>query len=142
MGRIFINKNYYDIIDRWSKSDNLLDFNGIENIEKFSFISSFGLDNPINPQNRRDYIRYESIPTKYKSLLSAILIGSVDEKEIDQNANEDVCLNKSECCFEAGFPIFKEKVDKSNGDESLLCKRLMAEIDGLYETKVKTYLDK
>lgn len=141
MGRIFINKNYYDVVDKWSKDINLLDFNGIENIEKFSFISSFGINNPMKPQNRRDYIRYESIPTKYKSILSSILIGSVNEKEIDKNANEDCCLNMAEECFEAGFPVFKDKVDKSNGDEDLLCKRLMAEIDALYEAKVKPHIE-
>ena len=141
MGRIFINKNYYDTVDNWSKNKNLLDFNGIENIEKFSFISSFGVDNPAKPQNKRDYIRYESIPTKYKSILSSILIGSVDENDIDKNANEDCCLNKAEECFETGFLIFKEKVDSSGEDEELLCKRLMSEIDALYETKIKSELE-
>lgn len=141
MGRLFINKNHYDIVDYWSKDKNILDFNSIENIEKFSFVASLGINKPASVQARKDYIRYESIPTKYKSILSSILLGKSSEKEIDKCANEDICLDEAEKCFEAGFPILKQKIDSANGDEELLMKRMMDEIDLLYESIVKSNLE-
>ena len=140
--RIFINKKHRETIDFWSGEKNILDFKSIENIEKFTLAASLGIENPLPVSKPRDgYIRLSSIQTYNKALLSSILLGKAKNDEIDKCADEEKCFEEAEKCVESGFQILKDKLNEARGDEELLCKRLMAEIELLYETKVKPGLE-
>lgn len=139
--RIFINKKYKEIIDLWSGDKNILDFKEIENIEKFTLAAALGVNSPKDISgNREGYVRLTSIPTDSKSILSSILLGKSKNSEIDNYANEEKCYEEAERCVESGFSILKEKINNANEDDELLCKRLLSEIDMLYENKVKPLL--
>lgn len=140
--RIFINKKYKAYIDEWSNDKNILDFKTIENIEKFTIAAALGVNSPQAATGVREgYVRLQSIPSDSRAILSSILLGKADSKEVDGFSNEEACYNAAEECVESGFLILKEKIDQSNGDEDLLCKRLMVEIDRLYETNVKPSIE-
>lgn len=142
MDRIFINKKYKPIIDEWANERNILDFKTIENIEKFTIAAALGINNP-KPitEAREGYIRLQSISSDSKAILSSILLGQAKNDEIDLYSNEESCYKLAEECVESGFLKLKNLIDDSNGDEELLCKRLMIEIDRLYEVNVKNSLD-
>ncbi len=141
--RIFINKKYKPLIDSWSDDKNILDFKLIENIEKFALAAAVGMDNPKSIQGPKEgYVRLQSIPTDYKAILSSILLGKAKDEEIDSFANEEACYEEAEKCVENGITLLKEKFEDAKYDEDLLYKKLMYEIDSLYETNVKPYLDK
>ena len=140
--RIFINKKYKDSIDFWSSEKNILDFKDIENIEKFTLAASFGVNDPKPIDGKKEgYVRLASIPSDSRAILSSILLGRAKNGEIDAFANEELCYEEAERCVESGFLKLKDKINEAKGDEDLLCKRLMAEIDVLYETKVKPTLE-
>lgn len=139
--RIFINKKYKNWVDEWSNEKNILDFKTIENIEKFTIAAALGVDSPLPLIGGREgYVRLQSIRSDNKAILSSILLGKADSKEIDSCSNEEACYNEAEQCVESGFIKLKEKIDAAKGDEELLCKRLMVEIDRLYEINVKPYI--
>lgn len=136
--RIFINRKYKENIDEWSGDKNILDFKSIENIEKFTIAAALGVNTPKNISGVREgYVRLTSIPTNSKSLLSSILLGRAKNDEIDLFANEEMCYEEAEKCVESGLEILKDKINDARGDESLLCKRLMAEIERMYVTSVE-----
>lgn len=140
--RIFINKKYKEYIDDWSDEKNILDFKAIENIEKFTLAAALGVNSPSNINGAREgYIRLTSIPTNSKSLLACILLGKASNDEIDLFANDDLCYEEAEKCVETGFLVLKDRIDDAKGDEDLLYKRLLVEIDRLYETNVKQFIE-
>lgn len=140
--RIFINKKYKQYIDEWSNDKNYLDFKTIENIEKFTIAAALGVNNPIPIDGTREgYVRLQSISSDNKAILSSILLGKKNNQEIDGLANDEACYKYAEECVESGLSILKEKIDEANGDENLLCKKLMVEIDMLYETNVKPFIE-
>ena len=140
--RIFINKKYKPYIDEWSNEKNILDFKAIENIEKFTIAAALGINSPLPATGAREgYVRLQSIPSDNRAILSSILLGKANSKEIDGFSNEEACYSAAEECVESGLLILKEKIDQANGDEDLLCKRMMVEIDRLYETNVKPSLE-
>lgn len=140
--RIFINKKYKSWIDEWSNEKNILDFKAIENIEKFTIAAALGVNSPIPTTGAREgYVRLQSIPSDSKAILSSILLGNIESKKIDGCSNQESCYNEAEKCVESGFIKLKKLIDDANGDEELLCKRLMAEIDRLYESNVKPLLE-
>lgn len=139
--RIFINRKYKPWIDEWSNEKNILDFKTIENIEKFTIAAALGVNSPLPASGAREgYVRHQSIPSDSKAILSSILLGKAGNKDIDICSNEEVCYSAAEECVESGILKLKEKIDEANGDEDLLCKRLMVEIDRLYENNVKPYI--
>lgn len=140
--RIFINKKYKPYIDEWSSEKNILDFKTIENIEKFTIAAALGVNSPLPAMGAREgYVRLQSIPSDNKAILSSILLGNVDNKRIDESSNEEACYKAAEECVESGLLKLKEKIDDCGGDEELLCKRLMVEIDRLYEINVKPSIE-
>ena len=140
--RIFIDRNYKQYIDKWSDEENILDFKDIENIEKFTLFAAMGINNPIPISGPREgFVRLTSIPSGYKAILSSILLGKISDKDIDKYANDEACYEEAEKCVESGFLVFKDKVLNSKGDEDLLCKQLMNELDILFETNVKPNLE-
>lgn len=142
--RIFINRKYKeDLIDKWSGEKNILDFKYIENIEKFTLAAALGIDNPQPIQGSKEgYVRLASIPSNSRAILSSILLGKAKNDEIDLFANEESCYEEAEKCVETGLNKLKNIIESANGDENLLCKRLFNEIELLYETNVKPYLQK
>ena len=141
--RIFISKKNRDLVEKWSnEKTNVLDFKEIENIEKFTFLAALGINEPKELDKSKDgYIRYDSIKSDEKSILSSILLGNAQDDEIDLFATEEMCYKKSELCAETGFEELEKRIQESQGDEELLCKKLMSEIDLLYESKVKSLLE-
>lgn len=140
--RIFINKNYKETIDLWSGDKNILDFKDIENIEKFALAASLGINNPTSISGKKEgYVRLVSISSDNKAILSSILLGKAKNEDIDRFANDESCYEEAEKCVESGFLILKDKIDDAKGDEDLLCKRLLAEIDKLYEVNVKPNIE-
>ena len=140
--RIFINKKYKPYIDEWSNDKNILDFKAIENIEKFTIAAALGVDSPLPAKGAREgYVRLQSIPSDNRAILSSILLGKADSNEIDGCSNEEACYSAAEECVESGILILKDIIDKAKGDEELLCKRLMVEIDKLYEINVKQSIE-
>lgn len=140
--RIFISRKYKAFIDDWSNNKNILDFKTIENIEKFTIAAALGVNSPHPLIGAREgYVRLQSISTDSRAILSSILLGVAESKDVDSCSNEEACYAAAEECVENGFLILKDKIEKSNDDEDLLCKRLMVEIDNLYETIVKPSIE-
>ena len=136
--RININNNYYDELIKYMNEKNILDFGMLDNKDIFLLAASLGLNNPTEIQGGKfGFVRLEYIKTYEMSLMASILLGkATNNDEIDKYSDVELSYSEAERCAETGFGILKQKIEDAKNDEELLYKRLMSEIDLLYETKV------
>lgn len=141
--RLYINKNNRKLLDDWDAKD-ILGFHMTEAKDIFLLASALGLDTPTDIGGTKDgYFRTDAknYKTYDKALLSSVMLGTVEDVEdIDKYATEIINYNEAERCAESGFKILKEKIEDVNCDFELLEKRLISELNLLYEKNVKANL--
>lgn len=136
--RININKNYRPFLDEMD-SNNTLGFHLISKKDIFIIATSLGLQNPKSLGPKDGYFLLKDVKSFDRVYFASINLGNnIEDKEIDKYANDEINYDIAEKCAETGFEILKEKVDSANGNEDLLIKRLLSELDLLYEKNVKS----
>lgn len=137
--RLNINKQDRAIIDSW-REKNILGFedNSVNNLEIFIMMAGMGLKEPKPIKSKEGYIRYEYINTEDKAFLSSILLGKKIEnnEDIDLYANEEKTYEEAEKCATSGIEIFNKIVLDSGHDTELIEKKLLSQLDFLYQTNV------
>jgi len=138
LDRIYIKYANRELLEKW-KEEKVIGFDSIESKEIFLFLAAIGLESPKEIQGKKDgYLRREYLREADKAFFSSKLLAKRSEnEEIDQYCNFDDAILDMEKCAESGFDIFKEKVEKADGNKELLYKRLLSELDMLYEKNVK-----
>ena len=136
--RIYIKYANRELIDEWKKNEVLM-FHDYESKDLFLFLAALGLETPKKIEGKKDgLVRLEYLRETDKAFFASKLLAKRnDNEEIDDYCDLGVAIAEMEMCAESGFEIFKNKVDKSNGDNDLLNKRLFNELDLLYEQNVK-----
>lgn len=139
--RLNINESYRVSILKDLAEKNILGLRLAKNVDIFFLAVALGLDSPKDIQGKKEgyFLIYNNVGTMEKSLLGSILLGQKENsKDIDKFANADINYDESERCAESGFLKLKEKIDAANWDEEFLEKRLIQEIQLLYEKNVKS----
>ena len=136
--RLYIKATNRELIDKW-KSEGILGLDSLETKEIFLFLAALGIDTPKEIQGAKDgYIRGEYIKDYDLSLIAANLLGKIKENEdIDKYCDKELAFKEIEKCVESGAEIFKNKVDSANSSKELLYKRILNELDLLYEKNIK-----
>lgn len=132
--RIFIDLSYRDFLEGIKKS-NILGFHLPDAKDVFLLAVSLGLDCPKDISGRKDgYFLVKNIRTSDKAFFASITLGNMkDNKDVDKYANDEINYDEAERCAESGFEILKGKIEDSGGNEELLAKRMLSELDLLYE---------
>ena len=136
--RLFINLKYRDSVLKNCIDNEVLGIHMLEAKDIFLLAVALGLDDPKEIQGKKDgYFRTSYIKTYDKALLSSILLGVEENKEnVDTYANLDVNYDEAERCAETGFMRLKETIDSANGDSELLEKRILSQLNFLYQKNV------
>ena len=140
--RLFINLKYRDgMLKKWDE-ENILGIHMLETKDVFLLATALGLDEPKDIEGKKDgYVRLSYIKTYQKSLIASILLGLEENKEnIDSFANAEVNYDEAERCAEAGFIKLKEIIESAGGDTELLEKRILAQLNMLYQKNVAANL--
>lgn len=140
--RLFINLKYRDgMLKKWDE-ENILGIHMLETKDVFLLAAALGLNEPKDIEGKKDgYVRLSYIKTYQKSLIASILLGLEENKEnIDSFANAEVNYDEAERCAEAGFIKLKEIIESAGGDTELLEKRILAQLNMLYQKNVAANL--
>lgn len=132
--RIYIKASYREFLGK-IHDDNFLGFRMPDAKDIFLLGVSLGLNDPKQISGKKDgYFQLANLQTYDKAFYGSITIGNLkDEKELDKYANEEINYNEAEKCAETGLDILRKKIDDANGDEELFAKRMISEMDLLYE---------
>lgn len=139
--RLFINMSYRDSILKKIDEENILGCHLVKAIDIFFLAVALGMEKPVDIKGKKDgYFQvHNNIGTQEKSLFASLLLGKIEnQKDVDKYANAQVNYDEAERCAESGFLILNEKIEAANGDEELLEKRLISELNLLYEKNVKS----
>ena len=120
------------------KDNKTLGLDGVENKDIFLFAVALGLHDPKNVEGPKfTYVRRSYIKTEEKSLLAALLLGTIKEgNSIDDYADLKKCILLSEKCAERGFEELENIINDSEGDDERLTRRLMKQLDLWYNQNV------
>ena len=140
--RLFINVSYRDSLLKECDEKNILGFHMLEAKDIFLLAAALGLNEPRDIGGKRDgYFRTSYIKTIDKALMASILLGIEENKDkVDTYANPDINYDEAERCAEAGFIKLKEMIDSADGDMELLEKRILSQLNLLYQKNVATNL--
>ncbi|MGI6721775.1 MAG: hypothetical protein ACOX4I_04330 [Anaerovoracaceae bacterium] len=122
--------------------DKILGLNStIDNKDQALFFAALGIDNPTKLPSRDSsgWFRLESIKTSAdKALMSCPLLGTAsNDKEVDEYTDLDACMDYIEKCAENGFSVLEEKIEKADGDNDLIERRMLKNLDFLYTNNVE-----
>ena len=136
--RIFINGSLRDGLLKECDEKNILGFHMMETKDIFLLATALGLNNPTDIHGKKDgYFLLKNVKTYDKALFASILLGKSENKNhIDQYANIEVNYDESERCAETGFMRLKDFVESAGGDNELIEKRALAELQLLYQQNV------
>jgi len=123
-------------------SDHILGLNStIDNKDQALLIAVLGMNNPqkLTSRDPGGWFRLESIKAAHdKALLSCPLLGSANtDQEVDEYADLEKCMDYIEECAETGFAVLKEKIESADGDNTILERRMLKELDLLYTKNVE-----
>ena len=129
------NKRFADNV---LKKNNILGFNdGPDNKDIFMFAVALGLTSPSEKEELRGatgWFRTETIKTIYeKANYQAILLGTAASDEVEESVDLQNNLDMSERCANSGFAKLKKFVDVYQNDNDLICKKMISDLDLLYE---------
>ena len=135
--RLYINVQYRDQIEIW-KEKKILGIDMLETKDIFLLAVALGINAPTDIKGKRDgFTRTSYIKARDKALLASLLLGKAEnQEEIDKLANDDLSYDEAEKCAEAGFEILKEMIESASFDEELLEKRILAQLNLLYEQNI------
>ena len=115
----------------------------IDNKEQALFLAALGCDTPVQLSSKKDeggWFRTESV-VKYSrdvAMMSCILLGTAaTDDDYDKFSQLDAYMDHVEKCAESGFCIIERKLEESGGDNQLLERRMLKELDLLYTTNVE-----
>ena len=127
-------------VDEALKKNNILGFADIENKDCFMFAVSLGLTDPSDKEKLRGasgWFRTETIRSIYeKANYQAILLGRAASDEVEEAVDLQNNLDMSERCANSGFEKLKKLVDIYQSDNDLICKKMMADLDLLFEKNI------
>lgn len=139
--RVYIDASYRKFMDEIKKLD-LLGLNLVENKDSFMLAVALGLDTPEDIKTKDGWFLTKYLKTVDKSLVASVLLGTVNnDDEVDQYADLDRSIDLCERCAVSGFKELRKRIIASNGDEELLEKRLIKEMDSWYLNFVKSNLE-
>ncbi len=123
-------------------SDHILGLSStIDNKDQALFIAALGIDNPkkLSSRDQSGWFRLESIKAAHdKALMSCPLLGiAKDDNEIDEYSNLEKCMEYIEKCAENGFDVLKKKIEEADGDNAMLERRMLKDLDLLYTSTVE-----
>ena len=110
----------------------------LETKDIFLLAVALGMNSPTDIKGKRDgFTRTSYIKARDKSLLASLLLGKAENQdEIDKLANDDLSYEEAEKCAESGFAVLKEMIESASFDEELLEKRIIAQLNLLYEKNI------
>lgn len=115
----------------------------IDNKEQALFLAALGMDNPVELSSKKDeggWFRTESV-TKYAkdvAMMSSFLLGTAtSDSDVDRYTDLDEYMNYVEKCAEGGFGVIEKKLEDANGDNELLERKMLKELDLLYTVNVE-----
>ncbi len=141
--RIFINGKYRDFVDEL-KNKKILDIdNTTENKDIFILLAALGIDSPKEIDGaKHGFIRKEYLHTYEIALITAMTLGNISENEdVDKYFVGNTFYDNAEKFVEAGFGVLKQKIEDDSADEELFRKKLMEELEILYDANVKADLN-
>ena len=110
-----------------------------ENIDVFMLAVALGLGKPTTLKKKDGLILYQTLKTADKALIASVLLGSTaDDNEIDSRANFDGSVELCEQYAETGYLVLQKKYNDANCDEELLEKRMLKELELLYNKNIAT----
>ncbi len=136
--RIYINASLRDGLLKECHKKKILGLDIMNNKDIFLLAVALGLNSPEDIQGKKDnYFLLKDIKAYDLAFFGAILLGKPENKDkIDQFANANVNYDEAERCAEAGFKKLKELIDSADGDNELLEKRVLKELQFLYQKNV------
>ena len=134
--RIYINFNHRSFL-KYMDEQNILGFHLVNKKDIFLLAVALGLKEPKDIAGKKDgYFLLKDVKSSDRAYFASILLGKKD-RDVDKCSNDEINYDESERCAEAGFNILKKKIDDTNGNEELLLKRLLSDLDLLYEANIK-----
>ncbi len=114
----------------------------IDNKDQALFLAALGCDQPVPLIGKKDeggWFRTESV-TKYSkdvAMISCLLLGTAKtDEDFERFSQLDAYMEYLEQCAENGFRIVEKKLDECGGDNDLLERRMLKELDLLYTSLV------
>lgn len=139
--RLYISECHRDGLLKEIENKNILGLNLAKKIDIFFLAVALGLDNPQDFNGKKDgYFQiHNNVGTSEKSMFGSLLLGLEENKDkVDQFANPEINYDIAEKYAEGGFLKLQEKLDAADWNEELLEKRLLMELNVLYEKNVKS----
>lgn len=142
LDRICVSVHNNDLLKgRFNEPKAPLDLNHAENKEKFILAMGLGYESPREITNKfspgltlRTYIK-----TADEAIMAAALLGTfTEDADINEKANFNDVAIYAEQCANSGFDLLWEMIDKADGDENLLERRLLQKMDLWYQQYVES----
>jgi len=117
-----------------------LGLNVIDRKEAFTLAVALGCDSPRKIDNPYSpgLILTKSFNTSDLATISSTLLGNAQtDEEVEQATNLDNIIAHTEQCAESGFDILWKEIDSAEGDEDLLERRLLSQMDTWYKANVE-----
>ena len=136
--RIFINGTLRDGLLKECDEKNYLGIHMMETKDVFLLAVALGLNTPEEMQGKKDgYFLLKNVKSYDLALFASILLGKPENRDaVDRYANPEANYDEAERCAEAGFKKLKELIESAGGDEELLTKRTLAQLNMLYQQNV------
>ena len=130
--RLYVSPDYKAVIDGLKEKD-VLGFKIAENKEIFMMAVALGLSDPMPLKKRDGLSLYTALKTVDRSLIASVLLGTlIDSDNVDEYADFDKSAELCEQCAEAGYLVIQQKYNDAGCDEELLERRMIKELEILY----------
>lgn len=136
--RIFINSSLRDGLLHECNENNTLGMHMMDAKDIFLLATALGLDSPEEMKGKKDgYFLLKNIKSYDLALFASILLGIPENKDdIDRYANREINYDEAERCAESGFKKLRDIINSAGGDQELLEKRVLQDLQFLYEKNV------
>jgi len=106
-------------------------------------LAALGIDSPKEIDGAKyGFIRKEYLHTYEIALITAMTLGNISENDdVDKYFVGNTFYDNAEKFVEAGFGVLKQKIKDDSADEELFRKKLMEELEILYDANVKADLN-
>ena len=128
--------------EKYNKEGAPLELNMTDRKEAFLMAAALGCNAPrdeIENLDNAGLALLTTFKTGDRAILASVLLGDMtsDNGTIEQNANMDSIIDYAEKCADKGFDILWEFIEDAKGDENLLERRLLKQMDLWYQDNVK-----
>lgn len=134
--RVYVSPDYKQVVDGLKEKD-VLGIKISENKEIFMLAAALGLGEPTPLKKKDGLVLYTALKTADRAIIASALLGSPsNDDEVDSLANIDTCTEFCEQCAEAGYLVLQKKYNDADCNEELLERRMMKELELLYNKNV------